>query len=105
MTEPDNWVVLKIVTETETFYKILAGWSGGYLSGSSWKLNSGIFKVEEDENYFYFHGFSGSIYKCHKESYCLRTNNFHVWDMLKAKFPDSISIMDEDTNWKELIND
>jgi len=37
---PDNWVVLEImasVDDTNPSYKVLAGWSGGYLHGDNWK--------------------------------------------------------------------
>lgn len=62
---PDRWVILKI---SDGVYKVLAGWYGGYLHGDSWRLNSGIVKVEEDGDYYLFHGKSGSTYKCHKDA-------------------------------------
>lgn len=30
---PDTWVILEIQSAGETFYKVLGGWSGGYLNG------------------------------------------------------------------------
>ena len=68
MYNPDNWAVVK-VEESEfgdSFYKIVAGWNGGYVGGDSWKLNSGVTEVTQDERYYYFHGASGSVYQCHK---------------------------------------
>lgn len=65
MYEPHKWVLVKI----DEYYKVLGAWYGGYLGGNSWRLNSGVVKAEQDENYWYFHGHSGSIYKCHKDSY------------------------------------
>ena len=50
MQTPDSWVVLKITAETGVIYKVLAGWSGGYLDGDSWRLNSGINIVFERED-------------------------------------------------------
>jgi hypothetical protein len=44
----DNWVVIKMKGD-DTHYRVLAGWSGGYLDGDSWRMNSGITKVEELE--------------------------------------------------------
>ena len=38
--QPDNWIIVELPNNTG--YKILAGWSGGYLHGNSWRLNSGI---------------------------------------------------------------
>lgn len=61
--------MLRINYTGEDIYKILAGWSGSYLYGASWKLNSGVTKVEQDGDYFLFHGHSGSVYRCHKACY------------------------------------
>lgn len=65
---PDSWRLVEI-TGTDPHYRVFASWSGGYLNGDSWRLNSGILSVEEDSEYYYFYGFSKSVYKCHKESY------------------------------------
>lgn len=74
MYEPDKWVVLRInAGEVGIIYKILAGWSGGYTDGEKWKINSGICKIEVEGNYFLFTGHSGSVYKCHKNSYGTNT--------------------------------
>ena len=62
---PDRWVMLKISDPNTTCYKILAGWGGSYLHGQSWKLNSGVTKVEKEGDYLLFSGYSGSVYKCH----------------------------------------
>ena len=52
---PDNWVVIKMMPpEKDTMYKVLGGWSGGYLDGDSWRMNSGVTSVEDDGDYFKF---------------------------------------------------
>ena len=99
METPDNWVIIKINGPQGIFYKVLAGWSGGYTQGSSWRLNSGIVKVEKDKNYWFFYGSSGSCYKCHEDSYCLRMNNAYIWDKLKSLHGDKVELMDESTDW------
>jgi hypothetical protein len=66
---PDRWVILKLTKNNETNFKVLAGWSGSYLEGQSWKINSGITKVEVEDDSYLFHGYSGSVYKCGKSSY------------------------------------
>ena len=66
---PDVWVMLKFNYKGEIIYKILAGWYGGFASGDSWKLNSGVTKIEEDGQCYLFHGSSGSVYRCHKNAY------------------------------------
>jgi hypothetical protein len=95
---PDNWVVIHIKGD-DPHYKILAGWSGGYLYGDSWRMNSGITNVEEDSDAFRFRGTTGSWYTCHKESYGLRMNNAHIWNQLQEKHGDKVEIMPEYTDW------
>lgn len=80
MTEhyPDNFKIIKVETDNGDFlHKVFATWRGGYLHGDSWRANSGISKIKEDNSYFHFYGKSGSVYTCHKESYgsCFYTEN------------------------------
>jgi len=89
---PDNWVILKL----KDCYKVLCGTSGGYLDGDSWKLNSGITKIEEDDKAYYIHGFSGSVYKCYKGSETLRFNCAHIYYSLR-KLDPTITIVPIDT--------
>ena len=84
---PDNWVVLEIMTsvdDTNPAYKVLAGWSGGYLDGDNWKLNSGIVKVRELADSWVFIGNSGSEYVCDKEQYKLRMNNAGIYEHFES---------------------
>jgi hypothetical protein len=99
---PDSWVIVKI-TGPETIYKVLAGWSGSYLYGTSWQLNSGIVKVEEDGDHFLFSGHSGSVYKCHKDCYGIRMATAGVWDTMETTYPGKVELMNENTNWSKLI--
>ena len=71
---PDNWVMIKCEAVEGTYYKIIGGWSGGYTSGSSWRVNSGVVKAEETENFYHFQGSSGSVYICGKDSNVIRMN-------------------------------
>ncbi len=69
LTFPESWVILEIVLDGETTHKVLAGWSGSYLGGASWRLNSGIKEIEDaDDGAYYIEGHSGSIYVCNPES-------------------------------------
>ena len=64
---PDKWVMVK----SSQVVKVLGGWSGGYLDGDSWRLSSGLLRIEddpEDPNYYLMHNHSGSIYRCHKNA-------------------------------------
>lgn len=95
---PDNWVVIKIKSD-DPHYRVLAGWSGGYLHGTSWKLNSGITSVTVDGNVFAFAGSSGSVYNCHKDAYGLRMNNAYIWNQLQDRYGDKVELMSEETDW------
>lgn len=64
---PDGWVIVKITHENDIIYKVFASWSGGYLHGDSWKLSSGIVKIEETENEYSIHNHSGSVYTVRKD--------------------------------------
>lgn len=100
---PDNWVMLKVrVRDGEYVHKILAGWSGGYLDGDSWRINSGVESVSRDGDYLLFHGSSGSTYRCHKKSYCLRMNNAHVYEMIRKKYPNEVEMLPEDTDFESI---
>jgi hypothetical protein len=97
---PDNWVILHIKGPTE-HYRVLAGWSGGYLDGDSWKMNSGIVRVEKTEEGYDFIGSSGSVYKG-RDNYCLRMNNGYAYNDLKEKHGDLVNLMPEDTDWEKI---
>ena len=102
MQTPDKWVILKINSEIN---KVFASWGGGYLNGDYWRVNSGIVKVEEDENYYYFYGYSGSIYKCHKDAYgVIGASNKATLNNIINHNSVSIIIINENTNWKEILN-
>lgn len=100
---PHNWVILHIKQpKPEPIYKVLAGWSGGYLDGDYWRMNSGIKSVEVEGDNFIFHGHSGSSYTCHKDNYGLKMNNARIYNLLKEELEDDIVLMDEDTDWTQI---
>jgi len=102
-TSPDRWVIVKL----PDCYKVFATWLGGYLDGSSWRMNSGISEVQEDEKYFYFHGHSGSIYRCHKNSYGTNTYTQGVLDLMFKKTKESsnveIEVLSKDFDFINLL--
>jgi hypothetical protein len=65
---PDSWVILKITNEGVTYYKVLAGWYGGYTNGDSWQINSGITSVDKVDGIYEFYGYSGSVYFCNEKT-------------------------------------
>lgn len=94
----DNWVVIKMKGE-DPHYRLLVGTSGGYLTGSSWRLNSGIVEVSESNDYYYFQSASGSEYICSKGAYCLRMNNVGIWGQLEKQYGDKVEMLPEGTDW------
>jgi hypothetical protein len=69
--KPDRWVVLRIANGDKPIYKVMGGWPGSYLDGASWRINSGITKIETEGDIYKFYGSSGSTYTCHKDRYGL----------------------------------
>lgn len=64
---PDLWTLLEITSPAgERHFRVLASWVGGYLGSDSWKMSSGITKIEECEGEYRVHNESGSIYLCRK---------------------------------------
>ena len=106
---PERWVILKI-NGPETYFRVFAGWSGSYTTGDSWRMNSGIVGIEEDEDYYYFEGYSGSWYKCNKNGYgykdgmCgFRSYVQSTLDLIIEKSPVPIEILDEDTDFTDIL--
>lgn len=61
---PDTYQFMRISSDqdTDVIVKLFAVWVGGYLTGDSWKLNSGVTNIIKDEEVFHVHGYSGSVY-------------------------------------------
>ena len=94
METPDRWIVIKI----NDIEKVFASWYGGYANAPHWRLNSGIERTEENDEYFYFHGYSGSCYECKK-------SNEGVAGMFnKAAIEDIMKKIKDSGNHVEIIN-
>lgn len=91
--EPDSWVVMK---GEDGHCRVLGGWPGGYLNGSSWRLNSGISFVEGGDSHLYFHGSSGSMYKCNKDSYEVSSGMYNTFNQLLGL---GWVMLEENTDW------
>ncbi len=103
MYTPDNWILLKIQDPkiNKIIYKVLGGWSGGYSTGDSWRINSGITTVSEEKEYYLFGGHSGSIYQCYRDSETLRMNTAGIFAQLKEQYTAQI----EQIYYKEFIQE
>lgn len=91
---PDSWTILRMTTPEETVYKVLASWYGGFDTGDSWKLSSGITEVNDFEGYYDLPQYSGSSYHCYKSSEhmsVLMAAMLNSWQE-QAKMKGSVSI-------------
>lgn len=70
MNNPDLWVVVEISGSQvpKTYHRVLAGWHGGFLTGDSWRISSGVVAITSDDDFWLIHNHSGSIYRCHKNA-------------------------------------
>ena len=98
---PERWVIVKL---PNNYYKVFGTWTGGYLDGDRWKLNSGISKVEQDENFYYFIGFSGSCYKCHKKGYGTATSwGLSVLNKMIEQGNGQVELMENVEDWENVV--
>jgi len=100
---PERWIVVRIVSikdNNQVFYRLLCGWHGGYLDGAFWRINSGITKVEDGGDYWTVFGRSGSVYRCHKESYGFSTLTFNKYTRWQEYLgEENFQMMPENTDW------
>lgn len=87
---PDEWIIVKM-NDVETHYRVFGSIIGGFVTAVSWRMNSGIISVEQEDDFYNFSGHSGSIYKCDKNCYGINSSHnygvlMHYKDILKDKF-------------------
>jgi hypothetical protein len=101
---PHNWVVVNITSNGETFNKVLAGWSGGYLDGDTWRMNSGITAVGKDGSDWLFYGASGSVYRCDRDRYGVRGDAARALNNILSKNSDTVNsvVLDKNTDWRSI---
>lgn len=97
---PDKFVVIKILHNNETIYKVFGMWSGGYLSGDSWRMNSGIESIKIIGDKVLFMGYSGSVYEVYKQSESVTAYGGAVLSNIIDKSNGVAEVIDLD----ELIN-
>jgi len=109
MTQPDNWVILKIENTNETdptlstIQKVFATWTGLCGVEDSWRINSGISYVEQTDTTFQFNGYSGSCYECTKGTYGpiggYSSNVLNTLIQDAKNIGTIITILPEETDW------
>ena len=91
--QPNSWIILEINQKgEEPIYKILCSWYGGYGGGDEWKLNSGIKEVKREKDFVDFIGFSGSIYRCYRNSERFSGIMASVYDSFRNSIGQDASI-------------
>lgn len=91
---PDNWMLVKI-TGKDPHYRVFGSWYGGYLGSDSWRMNSGITSMSEEDNYYLFSGSSGSVYSCHKDTYGASSYGMGIARGFEEKYQGKFQILDE----------
>lgn len=102
MYTPDLWLIVKI-NGKDPHYRVFGSWYGGYMGSDSWRMNSGIKSITEDDDYYYIHGSSGSTYNCHKKSKGISGYGSSVLNQMIKNQPElDIQIVSEDVTITEL---
>ena len=96
MIYADSYKIIKISINEEDCYKVFATFRGGYLSGDSWRLNSGITNIEKDGDNYIFTGCSGSSYTCRKDMYGTSFYTESILLNLEEKANGKIKILSEE---------
>ena len=92
---PDVWVIMELTgTEVQEgrYYRVLAGWYGGFAGADSWKASSGIVKIVDCGTYWEIHNFSGSVYYCNKECERLSSYTASILNSFIASNSDDIAV-------------
>jgi hypothetical protein len=96
----DNWIVIELNGD-DHHYRVAMAWKGGYTTGDSWRINSGITSCTETDTDVTFNGSSGSKYVCSKARYGMDSQLAGVVDtMLTKKMP--VRVLPEDTDWSSM---
>jgi hypothetical protein len=92
--QPDTWMIIKIAGK-DPHYRVFGSWYGGYGGSDSWRMNSGITKLIEEDDYYLFIGSSGSTYACHKDTYGANMYGMSIAKSYKEKLAPNFIILDE----------
>lgn len=91
--QPNNWQVIKVVPKSTpeiTHYRILAGWTGSYSYGSSWKLSSGIEQIIDLTFNWKVPQTSGSVYVLNKHQEHMSVATMGVLESVQSSNPDVV---------------
>lgn len=61
-------------------------------------------KTEQDDEFYYFMGFSGSCYKCHKKGYGTATSyGLCVLNKIIEQGSGEIEVMEDNDDWGNMV--
>ena len=90
--KPDKWVIIEVTTPDGIYKKILSSWYGGFADGDSWRLSSNIDNVTEEQHYYEFETYTGSIYHCFKDNIGMSLYTQSIYDGWLQDLPDGIEM-------------
>lgn len=88
---PDSWQVIEVKSNNEpkVHHRVLCGWSGSYLYGTSWKVSSGFVSVFDLGNQWKVPQSSGSVYMLNKQQEHPSTATVGIFESLQETNPDA----------------
>lgn len=105
MERPDRWVFVRYDDVDATLYAVLAGWSGGYMYGDSWKRSSPIVKIEEEFGGWVATSASGNQYFLNSWGVGLTSFTASIAHQLRTNPQFKGEILDTDEAVKEVIKE
>lgn len=104
---PDKWLIIEINDrENAPLHKVFGTWSGSYLYGDSWRMNSGIVGVHSKGGHITIAGNSGSHYIVSDKNYGATVYGANIISDLIRKSESwddcTIRVLDEDEGFLTL---
>lgn len=73
---------------------MFGSWSGSYIHGDSWQMNSGVVDVKENGDGYDVIGSSGSIYYCHSLRYGVNSYGHGVLNDFVKRADGKIEVLE-----------
>lgn len=101
---PDKWAIAHITSkEYPPINRVIGSWYGGYTGSDSWRMNSGIEKIEDKGDFYNIHGKSGSVYQCYKKCEGMSSYTQTVMNNMATKLEKSGEGIMQIINIKEIL--
>ncbi len=93
-----RWVVI-YVNSDDPHYRLFMTFGGSFVYGDSWRMNSGIVRVEKDGENLVFHGSSGSQYSVHPDGYGISAYGAGILQGYNDQIEGVMTVLPEETDW------